>query len=715
MTRHKTLIRFLAVLVAVIVALGLRLWAVDRLPIDYDEDDYLSAGQYYARAIQRSDLAAVINYNYNYEHPPLTKLVYAATMLSLPDAPDIPQVSSDEPLAESLPEPHFIFARLSSALFGTLQVLALAIFNPLAGLLLAVHTWQIKYTSQIMLEPLPSLMSTLAVLFYVRARKRLTSQAWSSWLILSAVALGITAASKYTYAIAGVAVALDWLWLKRPKERRLADLIQWLAPVISWGIIAMAVFFAFDPYLWADPFNRLKSSLLFHGGYAQSQHVQEANLPMWQPLVWLFYPIQYPPGAFLVVLDMYIALLAAFGLRRLWHKQPVFVLWLGIAVGFLLVWPTKWPQYILMFTLPLAVAAAEGIQERLWEPFIRWIRLPREARRPPRDPAEARLGRRDLRRALPWLLPGLLALAVLALYPFLFQAAMTLTDFTTFAIRDGIHGGVWRAVWQGLTGQVKPVDLQIFTNAGSKQVNFAGFRLLEALFSGAAGDLMFFNVMWMALSVGLQALLGIGLALLLSWRGIRLGRWWQVLLILPWTIPEFVGALVWYRLVEPRFGWLILAAHLPKDLNLLAGTGSALLILLMAATWYGFPFIMLATLAGLKMISPEVYDAAAIDGASGWQRFRYVTWPLLLPLVAPALIIRGIFAFNQFYLFYGLRTDYPLTTLATFSYYVFDPTGYYGGQFALSAGLNIFTVAVLVALILWFNRWTRAAEGVTYA
>ena len=141
-----------------------------------------------------------------------------------------------------------------------------------------------------------------------------------------------------------------------------------------------------------------------------------------------------------------------------------------------------------------------------------------------------------------------------------------------------------------------------------------------------------------------------------------------------------------------------------------------LLYFLLPAIWYGFPFMMLAASVGLKSIPRQVFDACAIDGASPWQTFRYITWPMLLPLLAPALIVRGIFAFNQFYLFQIF--GYWNATLATLSYNVFNPNsgyGTYGGQFALSAAINIITVVILFAFVILFNRWSKAAEGVTYA
>jgi ABC-type sugar transport system permease subunit len=141
------------------------------------------------------------------------------------------------------------------------------------------------------------------------------------------------------------------------------------------------------------------------------------------------------------------------------------------------------------------------------------------------------------------------------------------------------------------------------------------------------------------------------------------------------------------------------------------------MVLAIGAVWMGRPLVMLAASAGLNLISPEVYDAAALDGAGLWARFRFVTWPMLWPLLAPAVIVRAIFAFNQFYIFYtfGYLTQgrLSLTTLAAASYFVFSPT--FGGQFAVSAAINIVIIVALVVFIAWFNRWSRAAEGVEYA
>jgi arabinogalactan oligomer/maltooligosaccharide transport system permease protein len=324
---------------------------------------------------------------------------------------------------------------------------------------------------------------------------------------------------------------------------------------------------------------------------------------------------------------------------------------------------------------------------------------------------------RELRKAWLWLLPGAVTLALIAFYPMIYQGAMSLTDFSSASMRDGIQGGVWRAAWQGLTGQTEAVELDPFARLSSTEVHYTGPSMLLALITGALPDLLVFNLLWTGLSVILQTILGVVVALILHRPGILGRSIWRTLFILPWAIPEFIGALIWLRLLEPERGWLAVAQNSPATAvvsGFLDDPNKTLVLLLIAATWYGFPFIMLAATAGLKLISGEVYEAAAIDGAGSWRRFRHITWPLLFPLVMPAILIRSIFAFNQFYLFYAMRVGFPTQTFATLSYNLFAP-GYMGGRFAVSAAVNVFTVFVLVILILWFNRLSRATEGVTYA
>jgi ABC-type sugar transport system permease subunit len=161
--------------------------------------------------------------------------------------------------------------------------------------------------------------------------------------------------------------------------------------------------------------------------------------------------------------------------------------------------------------------------------------------------------------------------------------------------------------------------------------------------------------------------------------------------------------------VDPNSGWVALL--LDSRFAWPDSPDASLLVLLVVATWVGWPLMMLVAIAGLRTIPRSVVDAARLDGAGTFARFRRITLPLLLPLLAPALVIRAVGAFNQFYLFYVLRAPDPTITSATFSYYVFDSSGG-PGFFAVSAAINVLTLVALAVVVIWFMRWRDRAERV---
>jgi ABC-type sugar transport system permease subunit len=737
----KKLLLLFAALLVVALAWNLRAFAVQTLPIDYDEDDYMRAAQEYAAVIRSGDLRGLSDYNYRPEHPPFPKILYGLAIAGDPEVPLIPDRPTTASPAQFLPRPHLTHARSLGAVFGTLTVALVALLNPLAGLFLGIHTWTIKYTAQVMLEALPALTSLLAVVAYQKSKGAARLRPY--WLALSAIFLGLTAASKYMYCLVGIAILVDWYWLSFPKEDRDSvrankvseaisspwkRLLRRYAPhkdMLLWGILSILVFFAANPYLWPDLINRLSESVFYHTGYASSAaEVQRANFPIWQPFNWLGMSVPWSQDAFHIRIDPFITLLAAIGLARLWKKERVYVLWLATAILFLLAWPTKWPQYILVLTVPLSLAAAQGAMLLLEKirasvsESVQHIRAP--ASHPLTKSAHPLSSAGNLRRAAPWLIPGLLAFLALTIFPLLFQFGVSMTTLNAQSLRDGLQGGILRELSGGLSGQIPAAG----QDASPNQVHYVGLRGYGWVFDyiNTIG-LPVFTILWTALSILLQVALGLGAALLLWNRRVALRKTWQLLFILPWAIPEAIGALMWLNIFAPLSGWFSLAVRefgaQAVPFSFLVGwernPNQTLFILLVASLWYGFPFIMLAASAGLKMLPAEAFDAAAIDGANSWQTFRLVTWPLLMPLLIPAVIVRAIFAFNQFYLFQMFIPYYanqnPLATLSTYSYYLL----YRGSEFGISATINIINILMLVGLVLLFNRWSKAGEGVTYA
>ncbi len=141
---------------------------------------------------------------------------------------------------------------------------------------------------------------------------------------------------------------------------------------------------------------------------------------------------------------------------------------------------------------------------------------------------------------MPWLLPGLIGLAAITIFPLGFSLAMAMTDDSSASYFDGMQGGVWREVWLGLTGQVRPEQSTLYGQYASadRRVHFAGFMLLRDVFVNIGSSVLIFDIIWTVLAVGTQLVLGVGVAYLLNKKVCctKNGEW--VFFILPWAIPS---------------------------------------------------------------------------------------------------------------------------------------------------------------------------------
>ena len=338
------------------LALLVRGQALQRLPVDYDEAIYLHGAQTQATGLQRGDLSVIFS-DESPENPSLMKVLYG---LAVATQPAQAEISTD--LHAAIPTDLLHAARWVAVAGSVLSVFILSLVSPVAGIALALHTLHIKYGSEVLLEALPIATGLVCVLFYQRSERKL-----NRWLVLSAIALGLTATSKYVYAIVSVAVLLDWAWsrFKLPRD------VPWprtVAHMLIWGALAVVIFCAANPYFWPDPIGRVISSLLFHRQNASTE-INTGRYDLWQPLVWLATTPSLRPDLFLVRLDPVILALAAFGLVPLWRTQRVQVLWLASGLGFLLIYSNKWPQYPLIIVVPLCLAAAAGLQD-----LVRFLR-----------------------------------------------------------------------------------------------------------------------------------------------------------------------------------------------------------------------------------------------------------------------------------------------------------------------------------------------------
>jgi len=221
---------------------------------------------------------------------------------------------------------------------------------------------------------------------------------------------------------------------------------------------------------------------------------------------------------------------------------------------------------------------------------------------------------------------------------------------------------------------------------------------------------LFITVLWTAANVLLHLGIGLGLALLLKDPLLRLKGLYRALLIIPWAVPSYITAIVWRGMFDAESGVINHMLGL-EGFNWWGSTWSAFLANLVANCWLGFPFMMVVSLGALQSIPQELYEAADVDGATRWQKFRFITLPLLKPALFPAVILGVIWTFNMFNVIYLVSRGAPnggtdILVVEAFRW-AFERGDRYG--YAAAYSTLIFLILFLYTIIT--NRITRATEG----
>ena len=197
--------------------------------------------------------------------------------------------------------------------------------------------------------------------------------------------------------------------------------------------------------------------------------------------------------------------------------------------------------------------------------------------------------------------------------------------------------------------------------------------------------------------------LGLWLAMLLN-RNFRGKAFTRAFILLPFIIPTVLSTFAWKWMFDPTFSVLnYLLFHLGiihSRINWLGDPNLAMVSVIIVNVWRGVPFYAISLLAGLQTISPELHEAAAIDGARAWQRFRHVTWPLLLPVTLVIVLFSVIQTFADFQLVYVLTGGGPANAtqlFATYAYQLGIGTGLLSQGAAIS--LAIFPILLLVVIL----------------
>jgi multiple sugar transport system permease protein len=206
-----------------------------------------------------------------------------------------------------------------------------------------------------------------------------------------------------------------------------------------------------------------------------------------------------------------------------------------------------------------------------------------------------------------------------------------------------------------------------------------------------------------------KLVLGMALALLMNqnFRGRNLVR---AALLLPWIIPTALSTLAWLWIFDSTYGiisWMLKNAGLiQRNIPFLGDPLLAMSSVIVVNIWRGTPFFAISLLAGLQTIPQDLYEAAAIDGATAWQRFQRVTLPLIMPVLTVVTLFSIIWTFADFQLVYVLTRGGPTNSthlLATYAYNVGMTAGELGNGAAISLWMFPFMVLLVVA-VLWYQR-----------
>jgi ABC-type sugar transport system permease subunit len=254
-------------------------------------------------------------------------------------------------------------------------------------------------------------------------------------------------------------------------------------------------------------------------------------------------------------------------------------------------------------------------------------------------------------------------------------------------------------------------------NVFGTNLSFAGLANYRGLFSAGGGHALAVTAVFTAGFVAVCMLLGLGIALLLDVRlpGLKHVR---AFFVIPLVVPPVATAFIWFTLLQPDtglFNRILSAAGLPQAT--LSDPATAVIAVIGFGAWQFFGEVVLLYLAALKALPPNVLEAASVDGAGAWQRFRYIRWPLLryqTALIGVVTTVNGLQAFTQIYV---LTNGGPQGATQTALYYVYQEAFGLGGggsvglADAMAVILFGISFAVTVIQLVLAGRAARAGEA----
>jgi multiple sugar transport system permease protein len=242
------------------------------------------------------------------------------------------------------------------------------------------------------------------------------------------------------------------------------------------------------------------------------------------------------------------------------------------------------------------------------------------------------------------------------------------------------------------------------------KTGYVGFEHFETLLKDRVFYRALANTLWWTVgSLVLQFLLGLGLAMLLN-RPFAGRRLVQAVVFVPWAVPTFLSGLTFAWLLNPVVGplphWLAALGLLSEPYNILGDPALAMWGPIIANVWFGIPFFAITLLAALQAIPSELYEAAAIDGATAWQGFVKVTLPFLAPIMAITILLRTIWISNFADLIIVMTNGGPANSTQILPSYIFT-TAYKKLDFGYASAIATVLLLLLLLYALILIRMRR--------
>lgn len=281
----------------------------------------------------------------------------------------------------------------------------------------------------------------------------------------------------------------------------------------------------------------------------------------------------------------------------------------------------------------------------------------------------------------------------------------------------------WLALWFMLPAMIFlilflawPLILGIwlsFTDARlARPGKFIGFENYEWLSDDSIFWLSVFNTLLYTLVASvIKFAIGLYLAILLN-QHMPFKAMIRSIVLIPFIVPTVLSAIAFWWIYDSQFSiisWTLRQwGWIDQNINFLGDPNWARASVIIANIWRGVPFVAITLLAGLQTVSPSLYEAATLDGASAWQRFRYITYPLLTPIIAVVMTFSVLFTFTDFQLIWAMTRGGPVNAthlMATLSYQRGILSGRLGEGAAIASAMIPFLLAAI--MISWFGLQRR--------